>query len=529
MEPRLEQGAIGAGIGAAGGAVLSPVADIATAGIGKGTELGKNVYNTIRAEFKPSAIEDIAAQKVVAAHLADKAARGGTAALTPEEIQIANQAGIPRSVVDIGGERSRRLARTAADVSPEAGAELGELAQERYKGQSTRIGGFIKEILGGGDIGTTQETLQAAARRANRPAYARAYTQGNHDLTSPGIDELTQSPAVQTAMREAAVSGRNRAVAEGMSAFNPDNRNLQFWDYTYRNLRDAASAASRTGRNEEASSLGGIANRLRDELDSQIPTFKQAREGAASFFGAQDALEAGQKFVTMPGKNSEMARQVAKMSPPERQLFAQGFAAHLADRILNLRDSENVINKAFLQSPAAKERIRIAMGKGNADRLEALLRVEAQTDKLREAMGNSRTNQYQLARTLTNIGAGAGGSFEAYEAAKEAFGGEGGFEPEKLSTGHLLGSALLFGSLYGKGRMEAVNEEVARRVGQMLASDNPAVLRRGIDMVTKNRPLMDAIRNMGRAAAAGAGGAGRRLVVRVPAAQGPNIAPQAPE
>lgn len=518
-ENRVKQAAIGAGIGGVGGAILSPVADIATAGLTKGGELGKSVYNTIRAEFNPATVEDVAAAKTGGAALADMSARGGQPTFTPEEYKVAQEAGTPISTVDVLGERGRSLARTAADTSPEARAALAEKAQETFAGQSRRIGGFIKGMTGGADPSLTRESIEDVARRANRAAYAKLYAQNSRDITSPVLEELKKAPAVQSVMRDVAVSGQNRAIGEGLRNFDPNKRNMQFWDYAYRDLRDQAP-------NNPA--LWGIVNRLRDELDSKVPDYAATRAGAAHFFGAKDALEAGQKFVDMKGSNTDFARQVAKMSDPERKLFAQGFASHLADRILGLRNSENVITKAFLESPAAKERIRIALGPQNADRLEALLRVEAQVDKLRQAMGNSKTNQFQLARTLTNLGAAGGGGLEAYEAAKEAF-GEGGFDPEKLSTGHLLGSAILFGSLYGKGRMEAVNEEVARRVGQMLASDDPAILRRGIDMVTKSRPLMQAIRNMGRGVAQGTGGAGRRLVVRVPGPQGTNVAPQTQE
>jgi hypothetical protein len=520
FEPRLKSGAIGGGIGAAAGGVLSPVTDIAAAGAGKAADVGKTVFNTIRHEFNPQkTIENVAANKVVGAHLADLEARGGAPALTPEEHQIAAQVGIPLTPADIGGERTLAAARSAADVSPEARAELTDVAKERFAGQSRRIGGFIKDLTGGAN--TTVDDLQAAARRANRPAYARAYGKGSGEITSPVLDELSQAPAVQAAMRDAAVSGKNRAAAEGMGAFDPSKRNMQFWDYTYRNVRDAASEAARQGRGDAASSLGGIANRMRDELDQHVPEFKQAREGAAGFFGAQDALEAGQKFVDAKGKNADYARAIGKMSDPEKQLFAQGFASHLSDKILELRDSENVIGKAFLDAPAAKERIQMALGKDNAERLETLLRVEGRADKLRQALGNSKTNQYQLANALTKLGAAGGGGLEAWEAAKEAYGEGGeGFDP---TSGHFLRSMAAFGLLYGKGRSEVVNEAVARRVGGMLASEDPAVLRQAIDIVRKSPALLKNVRDLGLKGAQGIERGARRLGVRLPATQAPNV------
>jgi hypothetical protein len=246
-------------------------------------------------------------------------------------------------------------------------------------------------------------------------------------------------------------SGKDRAIAEGHGAFNPglkvteDGRiefpkgpsgvpaypDLQFWDYTHRNLRDAADAAFRAGRNSEGHTLKTLSTQLRDELDRQVPSYQTARSGASSAFGAEDALEAGQKFVNAKGENADYARAWVKMKPAERELFARGFASEFADRALELRDGQNILNQAFITSPAAKERINMALGPARAMRLEAHLRTEMLADKLRGALGNSTT-----ARQLHELGiaaSGAGGGLLA----GELFGnwhGEG--------EGHPLGAAM---------------------------------------------------------------------------------------
>ena len=114
--------------------------------------------------------------------------------------------------------------------------------------------------------------LKAAGRKANAPAYKKAYLEGDRPIISPEIEQLTGSPMMVDAMREAAIRGKDRAIAEGHGAFNPGVKvtpdgqvifskgkggvptypNLQFWDYTKRELQDIADKASRSGENEKA-------------------------------------------------------------------------------------------------------------------------------------------------------------------------------------------------------------------------------------------------------------------------------------
>src|SRR5262249_18185559 len=150
-------------------------------------------------------------------------------------------------------------------------------------------------------------------------------------------DELqrmaSNSPAFRRAMENAVERGRDRATAEGFGAFNPgvtfENGimrfgqgrgappypNMQYWDYGQRELRDAQNAARRAGRNEEAGALGMLHRSLLSELDNANPAFARARQGAAQFFGAENALEAGQAFVRSSANIPEARTALARMSP----------------------------------------------------------------------------------------------------------------------------------------------------------------------------------------------------------------------
>ena len=86
----------------------------------------------------------------------------------------------------------------------------------------------------------------------------------------------------------------------------PTYPDLQYWDQVRRELSDAAIRAGRG--TEDARRLGRFATALNSELDRMVPAYAGARRTAAGFFGAENALEAGQKFATQKFGHDE-ARQ----------------------------------------------------------------------------------------------------------------------------------------------------------------------------------------------------------------------------
>ena len=484
---------IGAGTGAVAGGLTGLVAAPAAEGVGAAVgALGSKVTNAFRSAFDP---DGEAARRIIIA-----AQRGLTAqgpALTAPETAAANTAGIPRALVDVGGQPTLALARSAANTSPEARAALQDFTQERFVSQAPRAAAFVDQLVGGaGDVGATREALQTAARAANKPAYETAYQAGSGGLWSSELERLAGSPAVVEAMKGAAENGKTRAIADGFGAFNPgvmvtqDGRlvfnrtptgvptypDLQFWDYTYRNLRDAGQAAIRAGRNSEGGAISNVASALRNELDSLVPQYQAARQGAAAFFGADDALQAGANFVTQRMSNADAQRAVDAMSPAERQLFMQGYASRLIDRIKEAADNRNVAN-VFGNSPADRQRAVIALGAPRANQLEAYLRAERILDAARGAVqGNSTT-----ARQLAEIGLAGGAGYGL---------GTQGDMTHPTPQG-LLGAALAYGALRGK---IAINQGLSQRVGQMLTSNDPAILRRGFEILGRNDSILKALR-----------------------------------
>ena len=495
---------LGAGIGAAGGAAAVP----AIAAAGRAVELGGRAVQRVTGKAR-GAVDPAgeAARRVEAAIQRDRALGGP--ALDEAGFRMADAQGQPVRVIDTGGETTRALARSAANQSPEARAVLEDAIADRFEGQGERIAGFIRRFAGKTDAGATREALREAARKANRPAYAKAYRAGAESVYSEELERLAGSPAITKAMREAAETGRDYAIRDGFGAFNPGATitqagrvvfrrgaggtpvypNLQFWDYTYRNLRDAGRAAARAGRTEESARLTGLAIDLRRELDRLVPEFGEARAGAAKFFGAEDALEAGQRFVTSNLPIAEARRAVAKLKRAERQLFEEGFAESLIEKIDRTGYNRDVV-RAIWGSKQARDRINLVLGPKRSRELEVFLHVESVIDKARKAITGNSTTARQLAElglagNLTTAGAGGVGYVSL----------TGSMDPQGIAMAMFAASVARRGARGARQLSEGVDRRIAERVGVLLASSDPAEVQRGVRIVANNPKLLNGLRN----------------------------------
>ncbi|MTW19427.1 hypothetical protein GJ689_24865 [Rhodoplanes serenus] len=500
--------ATGAATGAAFGAAAGGAAPVVMRGIeaaGRGVAAAaRPVTNTLRGWRDPEAE---AARRVVGA--IDRDMRTGSAPISMAEWQTAQRGGAPVAVADLGGETTRALARSAANTSPEGRASLDRLANDRFEGQADRASAFLRRLVGGNvDSTATREGLRAAASAANRPAYQRAFSDPRGAaLWDEGFQQIASAPVVQDAIRASTRTAGNRAAIDGFPpqrnpfTFDPDGYmrpavgpdgqrlvpNLQFWDMVKRNLDDRITALQRAGENSAARDAIQLRGALVGRLDDLVPTYPEARAGAARFFGAEDALSAGEEFVrrTMPARDAAAA--LARMSPQERELFRQGFAARLIDEINNTRDRVNVLNK-IAASPEARNKIRIALGEQGWRRVEAFVTVEHVMDRLRGAVQGNSTTARQFAE-LTMAGFGGYG-----------YGSGGSFNPLNADPSGATHALLAMGLVRGRHR---IDQRVARRVAEMLASPDPAVLARGVQMVAGNRRLLQALQNLDLPAARG--------------------------
>lgn len=479
--------AVGLGTGALVGGVAPPVVESALAG-GKALLNRSGIPQAIAGYRNPEGT----AATIVADAMRRDAAAGGEGLGQYAQRYAVNQ-GQPVVNADMGGEATKSLARTAANMSDDARRTLNTVASDRFETQGPRISDFLNQMGGGNSVRTLDE-LKDQASKTLKPLYARAYAEGDRPIWTPELERLSGSPDVLSAMKAAAQTGKSRAITDGFGAFNPGVKvsddgivtfmqgkngapsypNLQYWDYVKRELDDAAGAALRAGRNEEAGRLSSQAKMLRGALDKEVPSYGDARGVAATAFGAEDALDAGAKFAAATGKNQEYAKTLSEMSGPEKKLFTHGFLSALQSKIAEGGDRRDVINR-IAGSPAARQRIEMVVGQGNYARVEMFLRAESIMDQLRKAVQGNSTTARQLADMAAIPGLIGAGTYA------------GGGDVKEAGLAAAAAGALKHGSA-------KINTNVMRHVGDLLASNDTAKIDKALTMIKASKPLQETLR-----------------------------------
>lgn len=496
--------ATNAGAGVVGGIVGGSVAPM----LGKAAELaydklGRPLVTAARGWMNPEAE---ASRRVANALQKDSQmiADGTAKGMTPSEWTAARNAGEPVTLADLGAGNTQALLRSAANTSPEGRATLEKIIEERFAGQGERVANDVRGLVAGGaNAGKTADQLVADYDRVRKPAYQRAYREGDREIMTPEMERIMGSPMVVEAMRRAAVSGKDRAVTEGSGAFNPGvvvangmvnfkpkpngvptYPNLQFWDTTKRELDDIASSAGRAGEKGKAQVAGDLARTLRSELDTEVPSYANARGVASQFFGENNALEAGQKLAGKRADPQTIRTIMQKMQPEERELFREGYASDWANRVIgDMRDSRD-ITKAMFNSPNERARAEVIFGPAGMRKIEARMTLETIMDGARKAMGNSTTARQLIEAGLA--GGALGYSLDGWRGMGEGMAGS--MAARKFITSEMASGAR---KLIGK-----VDATTARNVARLLTSDDPRELAQGLRMATQNQKIADGLKGI---------------------------------
>jgi hypothetical protein len=513
----IEKATTGAGLGVLSGGAAPVLMRGVEAAAPYAAKAIEPIKNAVRGYSEPEAE---AARRVVSSIARDY--KNADPGLSGAEFRAAQAEGLPVKVMDLGGETTRAVARSAANTNPEGRAILNRTIDDRFDEQSPRLAGWLRSTFHYPNADAQQDALDKIAKTVNRPNYAKAYSEGANMRFTETLEQISQAPVVQEAIRRAMASAKNEAAKMGFTPpktpfrFDETGRlklkvnedgskmepNLQFWDHVKR-------ALDKTGT-PEAKDWARI---LREHLDDVVPSYATARAGAAKFFGAGDALEAGENFVGASQRFgiNEARKALAKMSPEERQLFQDGYVSRLVQTIEKTGDRRNVVNQ-IMGSPAAREEMHVAIGPQRTKELEARLRVESIMDRMRGAVQGNSTTLRQLSEAgLAGGITGAGGAMAV-----------GDWNPKDIGLAAMLGGMLSSGGRHVGGKVASgIDQRVAKKVAEMLVSDDPKVLQKGLAIVAKQQKLMGALRTADDALARASGN--QLSGVTVP--QLPNVSP----
>lgn len=502
--------AIGAGAGAVEGAVAGPVGEAVGAGAGKVGGLaydyfGRPIAGAIRGLINP---EKEAVGRTAGAMARDypQLASGDALGMTPTQWMAAKNAGEPVILGDMGAETTRAVMRSAANSSPEARNAINAVLQDRFETQSQRAGSTIRGLISGGaNAAKSKAQLEAEYDLERGGAYTAAYNAGDRPVWSPELERLTSSPTVAGALRGAVNRWKDFQVKDGFGGMNPpvnvtpDGQlkftggqgmlpypNLQLWDYTLRNLAGMASAAKRAGNTTDAGLYGGLAGQLKTALYKEVPEFENAQGIAAKYFGGNNAIEAGQNAINE--KNvGQLKLAMAKMKPAEREMFTESYLDAYANKVEGMSDRTDVTGRIF-NNPRERAKLTAIAGPQAADTMQAFLQREKIYDASRKALGNSTTVRQMIEAGLAGGAAGAG--LETYLS---------GGDWRAAGIGALAGSTGTKLVRYGGQKMLGyVDQNVARRVAELLTSDDPRALAQGIMTAAKNQRVMQGLREIAR-------------------------------
>lgn len=477
--------------------------------------VGRKVQPLVGAVMDP--IKE-AQRRLGGAQMRDVAANPGLV-LNQVDEAVAAANNVPLVNADRGGETVRALTRSVANQSPEARAVIDKTSSDRFASQADRAVQFVKRVVGGNvdDLGY-QQTIKQAAQAVNDPAYKAAYSApGAQAVWNAPIKELMQSDAFRAAINGAESMGTNKAAILGVKAvrnpfqFLPDGGvtlktmpdgtralpSLEFWNQVKRNLDGMIGVAQRNGDNVLTGDLTALKRKLVSSLDSAVPEYAIARQGAASFFGAEDALDAGKMFANQTRQIPEATKAFTAMTAAEKRAFQVGYASELVDKIKDARFRANVIDGTF-GTPAKREMFDLVFGKAKARELEAYIRVEDLADKLRGALGNSTT-----ARQLMELGIGAGSGFALT-------GGDW--------KGALTGAALAKGARYISTKAD---DRVMQEIARMLMSGDEALMRKAVGQASLSQVWMDSLDVLGKQLGAVSRGTNSALPKMAPALPAP--------
>lgn len=246
----------------------------------------------------------------------------------------------PQTVGDVVGPQGQALAQRAiASPASESQTYAQQLA-DRQQQTPQRLTGAVNQALAPSPYTPEEQKLIATMQANAKPLYDKAYAQFP-SIQSNQLSSVLNNPYGVAASKRAVKDMKADQVPIG--PMDPatgmvQNPSLQYFDYVKRALDDQVAAASVGGNKNQARIIGGMRDRLIDEIDQKttgsngVSPYAEARAQYQSDHAVVDALHSGlEDFPKMTPDQVE--KTMLNMDFSSKDAFRSGVAEGLFRQI----------------------------------------------------------------------------------------------------------------------------------------------------------------------------------------------------
>lgn len=424
----------------------------------------------------------------------------GRARMTPADVSARLSAAAAEGqpefrLMDALGDPGARRASGIVRAGEEGAEEIRAFLAQRQADQGDRIGAFLGDAFDGGQTARQGEAALADARRVQaRAQYGAAEAaaqpvdvRGALQIVDDRIGGMAGSGVTGDSADAALARFRNRlaapdrALPEGASAVElSDFRRVLG---VKQDAQDAAEAARRAGRNNEANALTDFWRALDSALEAASPDYRAANDAYREASRVIGAIETGQEAARPMTRAADVVDTVSRMTPEQQDAARLGFGDRALARVEATAGPGT--NRARPLSTSRFQEISRALARDPDLLMSRLARENQMFEAQARALGGSRTadNLADIAgvqpfdaSTLANIATGRWGAAASQiaGAASDLFSGMSPQTRRLIAQALISNDASVLEVAVRQGQITQAQRNIAEtlmRVGAMQQAD----------------------------------------------------------
>jgi hypothetical protein len=341
VTPRLKQSAIGAGMGALGGAASVPL----MRGI---SNVANRIGQAAQRRRETGRFGGGADERTLAKLLR----RTGDPEDTVAQAQAAGMLDDTKAIVADLAPSLRQDLQALTAQQPTIRNLVTQTLDDRAAGQVGRLEDIVQRRFGPDDSYLKGKQLAASRQRTAAKLYENA---GVNNLADPPlikgkvVSQLLKEPRIKNALKRAKMLNKYKGVKPNTAPM---------LDKVYKTLGDQRTVALRKGDNDLANDYLLLQKRVSEALG---PKYKKAINTFAGDKELERALADGQKAFQNKTITEELKDKLRGYTSGEKELFVQGFGNALIDKVLT-RAGQGDRTKAIFNNEKQKRLIASVFG-----------------------------------------------------------------------------------------------------------------------------------------------------------------------